>query len=246
MSQATFADWAVKAEAMLRGDTSTAWLAKGERIKTGSQLTEAERWAKTITGDMKWSAYQTNLFWSTVGDPGFWCQLATFLVLGVLFRAVGFGDGPHNGVLLDASTFTIGWILETTLATSMPTYKMREESAGPLQYAHNNFVPRLAIVPFTSTFVPLLYGWSTGSLENIAACWVQHFIVLAISWWSLAVPVAAGIRDFTGRPYAQCAFKVDELRGRMSALGPFVLCSDMTVGLYEGIREGEHGHPATI
>lgn len=70
--------------------------------------------------------------------------------------------------------------------------------------------------------------------------------MLAISWWSLAVPVAHGVRDFTGRPYAQAAFKVEELRGRMSALGPFVLCSDMTVGLYEGIREGVHGHPATI
>ena len=239
----TYADWAVQMESMLRGHTTTAWMGKGEALQPGdaTRLTEQERWAKIVTGPMKWSAYQTNLFWSTVGDPGFWCQIATFLVAGVILRAFGFGDGVHNGVLQDATTFTIGWVLEVTLQASMPTYSMREENSGPLSYAHHNFIPRLAIVPFTSTFVPLLYGNKTGSLENIAACWVQHFIVLAVSWWSLAVPVEKDQRDFTNRPYAQAAFKAEELRSRMSSLGPFVLCSDATIAVYDGIREGPGG-----
>ena len=245
----TFADWSVQLEDILSGGTqskTSRWLIEGaERIAEAATLTQEQRWAKIVTPAMKWSAYQTNLFWSTVGGPGFWCQLFAFLVAGAVFRSFGFGDGPHNGVMLDATTFTIGWVLETTLAASMPAYSTREENSGPLQYAQRNYLARLAIVPFTSTFVPLLYGWSTGSLENIAACWVQHFVVLAVSWWALVAPVADGERDFRGRPYAQAAFFVERLRVRLSALGPFVLPGDATVALYEQIRETEEARPRT-
>ena len=240
-----FDDWAKKLDEVLTGEGTQhpngQWIMQGvmraASATVRANMTDAQKWDATVTGAMKWEAYRANLFWSTVADPGFWCQLGAFLVLGVVFRSFGFGDGVHNGVLQDASTFTIGWLLEVTLQPSFPAYSMREENSGGLEYAQHNYVPRLAIVPFTSTFVPLLYGNKTGSLENIAACWVQHFIVLAFSWWALAAPVADRERDFTDRPYAQAAFRSEQLRMRMSALGPFVLCGDTTVALYEGIRE---------
>ena len=55
-------------------------------------------------------------------------------------------------------------------------YLPREQAGSALAYASSNFPERMAIVPFTSTFVPLLFGYKTAS---VAACWVQHFVALS-------------------------------------------------------------------
>ena len=101
-----------------------------------------------------------------------------------------------------------------------------------------NFPMRFAIVPFTSTFVPLLLGHGTGSLENIAACWVQHFLVLAISWQVLAPQIEHGAVDFRAAPYAQYAFRVEELKSRLSAVGPYVWCADGVLVAAQRLRPG--------
>ena len=92
--------------------------------------------------------------------------------------------------------------------------------------------------------MPLLLGHNTGSLENIAACWVQHFLVLAISWQVLAPKVAelgeyhrlAGEIDFSAAPYAQYAWRVEELKNRLAAVGPYVWCAEGVVVLAQRLR----------
>ena len=173
------------------------------------------------TTGTKESPFATNLFHLMVGDPGFWCQLGTFLAAGAVFRRLGFGDGLTNSWLLDLSTFTIGWYLTVVLRAHMNVYKVREQAGSAMAYAASNFATRMAIVPFTSTFVPLLFGYKTASMENIAACWVQHFVALAASHWSLAPGVVGRHADLTGRPYASAARTVEELRVRVGLAGPF-------------------------
>ena len=162
-----------------------------------------------------------HLFHLTVGDPGFWCQLGTFLVAGVVFRRLGFGDGPHNSWMLDLATFSIGWYLAVLLAGQIPVYRPRELAGSALGYAQSNFPERMVIVPFTSTFVPLLFGYRTASVENIAACWVQHFVALAFSHWSLNPKIVNQEADMRKTPYAHAARVCEELRVRLAVRGPF-------------------------
>jgi len=163
--------------------------------------------------------FTKHVFHCMWADPGFWCQLGVFLVAGVIFRSLGFGDGVHNGVLLDTSTFVIGFYIQVTLCQHVGIYTTREEAGSALNYAHTNFPTRMVIVPFTSTFVPLLYGWGHASMENIAACWAQHFIALMFSYWSLAPTVVNDQTEIAG--YAKAARHVEDLKLRLAAFGPF-------------------------
>ena len=226
-----------------------------EYLSAPSTQPETAAWLKgvdTTTWDLplaaKQTAYLRNLFHYTVGDPGFWCQLGFFLALGVAFRRVGFGDGAHNTWYQDAATFTVGYVIQFSLSASGSKYSARAEHDSAVAYAMANFPMRMLIVPFTSTFVPLLLGHGTGSLENIAACWVQHFLVLAISWQVLAPKVSGhfgefeiragevqGV-DFRAAPYAQYAWRVEELKNRLAAVGPYVWCAEGVVILAQRLR----------
>ncbi len=167
------------------------------------------------------SPFTKHLFHLTVGDPGFWCQLGTFLVAGAVFRRIGFGDGPHNSWMLDLATFSVGWYLGVVFVGQTPMYLPREQAGSALAYASSNFPERMAIVPFTSTFVPLLFGYKTASVENIAACWVQHFVALAFSHWSLTPKVVNRTTDLGDAPYVKAARSVEELRLRLAVRGAF-------------------------
>ena len=167
------------------------------------------------------SPFATHLFHMTLADPGFWCQLGTFVVAGVVFRRMGFGDGPHNSWYLDVSTFVAGFYLRVALAKHLSVYLPREEAGSAIGYANANFPTRMVIVPFTSTFVPLLYGYPTASVENITACWVQHYIALVASYWSLEPVVVDKHVDLRARPYADAARSVENLKVRVAALGSF-------------------------
>ena len=182
--------------------------------------------------------FTKHLFHYTWGDPGFWCQLGVFLVAGVVFRSLGFGDGVNNGVLLDASTFILGFYIQVTLCQHVAIYEPREQAGSALNYAHKNFPTRMVIVPFTSTFVPLLYGWAHASMENIVACWAQHFVALMFSYWSLAPTVVNDEVEVAG--YAKAARRVEELKVRLSALGPWGDVSDETITKTARARRTKH------
>ena len=182
------------------------------------------------------SPFTKHLFHLIWADPGFWCQLGTFVVVGVIFRRFGFGDGAHNGVMLDVSTFTIGFYLRVTLAKHLSIYTPRELAGSALNYAHKNFPTRMVIVPFTSTFVPLLYGYPTASVENIAACWVQHFIALMASYWSLEPNIVNNRADLRARPYAAAARVVENLKVRVAGLGSFTDVSDGSLAGHGRLR----------
>ena len=186
------------------------------------------------------SPFTKHVFHIIWADPGFWCQLGTFVVAGVLFRMLGFGDGVHNGVLLDVSTFTIGFYIAVAFSGHLPVYTPREQAGSALNYAHKNFPTRMVIVPFTSTFVPLLYGYKTASAENIAACWAQHFVALMASYWSLAPTVVDKEVDLSARPYAYAARLVEDLKVRVAAAGPF---ADASKGSLEAFATGRGAVP---
>ena len=192
---------------------------------------------QTAKDESPFSKHVFHLIWA---DPGFWCQLGTFVVAGVLFRMLGFGDGVHNGVLLDVSTFTIGFYLAVAFSKHLPVYTPREQAGSALNYAHKNFPTRMVFVPFTSTFVPLLYGYKTASAENIAACWVQHFVALMASYWSLAPTVVNRRADLSGRPYAYAARRVEDLKVRVAAAGAF---ADASKGSLEAFARGRGAVP---
>ena len=194
---------------------------------------------QTAKDESPFSKHVFHLIWA---DPGFWCQLGTFVVAGVLFRMLGFGDGVHNGVLLDVSTFTVGFYLAVAFSKHLPVYTPREQAGSALNYAHKNFPTRMVIVPFTSTFVPLLYGYKTASAENIAACWVQHFVALMASYWSLAPTVVNRRADLSGRPYAYAARRVEDLKVRVAAAGAF---ADASKGSLEAFARGRGAVPVT-
>ena len=187
------------------------------------------------------SPFTKHVFHIIWADPGFWCQLGTFVVAGVLFRMLGFGDGVHNGVLLDVSTFTIGFYLQVVASGHLPVYTPREQAGSALNYAHKNFPARMVIVPFTSTFVPLLYGYKTASAENIAACWVQHFVALMASYWSLAPTVVNKRADLSARPYAHAARVVEDLKVRVALAGAF---ADASTGSLDAFGRARAPAPA--
>ena len=182
--------------------------------------------------------FTKHLFHLSVGDPGFWCQLGTFLVAGVVFRRLGFGDGPHNSWMLDLATFSIGWYVGVAVIGQTNVYLPREQADSALAYATSNFPERMVIVPFTSTFVPLLFGYKTASVENIAACWVQHFVALAFSHWSLAPKVVN--RTTTAGPYVRAARAVEALRVRLGVRGAF---QDASNGALEAFSHERNPRP---